>query len=44
MTTQLKLKIWDTAGQEKYRNITTAYYRDAMGFKVGTHEGTSPCD
>ena len=29
---RVKLKIWDTAGQEKYRNITTAYYRDAMGF------------
>jgi len=24
--------IQDTAGQERYRTITTAYYRGAMGF------------
>ena len=28
---RVKLKIWDTSGQEKYRTITTAYYRDAVG-------------
>ncbi|CAJ2660828.1 unnamed protein product [Trifolium pratense] len=28
---QIKLQIWDTAGQEKFRTITTAYYRGAMG-------------
>eukprot|EP01102_Stenamoeba_stenopodia_P010862 TRINITY_DN330_c0_g6_i1.p1 TRINITY_DN330_c0_g6~~TRINITY_DN330_c0_g6_i1.p1 ORF type:complete len:223 (+),score=19.23 TRINITY_DN330_c0_g6_i1:533-1201(+) len=27
----LKLQIWDTAGQEKFRTITSAYYRNAMG-------------
>ncbi|EPY84404.1 hypothetical protein CB1_000477014 [Camelus ferus] len=27
-----KLRIDDTAGQERYRTITTAYYRGAMGF------------
>ena len=29
---RVKLKIWDTAGQEKYRTVTTAYYRHAVGF------------
>jgi len=27
----IKLQIWDTAGQEKYRTITTAYFRGAHG-------------
>ncbi|EGC28686.1 Rab GTPase [Dictyostelium purpureum] len=26
---QIKLQIWDTAGQEKFRSITRAYYRGA---------------
>ena len=25
----VKLQVWDTAGQEKYRSITPIYYRDA---------------
>jgi len=25
----IKLQIWDTAGQEKYRSVTPIYYRDA---------------
>uniref|UniRef100_A0A8C6FYG4 small monomeric GTPase n=1 Tax=Moschus moschiferus TaxID=68415 RepID=A0A8C6FYG4_MOSMO len=29
---RIKLQIRDTAGQERYRTITTAYYRGAMGF------------
>nr|GFB53199.1 Ras-related protein RABE1c [Tanacetum cinerariifolium] len=28
---RIKLQIWDTAGQECFRTITTAYYRGAMG-------------
>eukprot|EP01129_Flabellula_baltica_P004427 TRINITY_DN1535_c0_g2_i1.p1 TRINITY_DN1535_c0_g2~~TRINITY_DN1535_c0_g2_i1.p1 ORF type:complete len:203 (+),score=52.02 TRINITY_DN1535_c0_g2_i1:57-665(+) len=28
---QLKLQIWDTAGQEKFRSITRTYYRGAAG-------------
>ncbi|RWW82289.1 hypothetical protein BHE74_00009255, partial [Ensete ventricosum] len=28
---RIKLQIWDTAGQELFRTITTAYYRGAMG-------------
>jgi len=28
---QVKLQIWDTAGQEKFRSITRSYYRDAAG-------------
>ena len=26
---EVKLQVWDTAGQEKYRSITPIYYRDA---------------
>ena len=29
--TMVKLQIWDTAGQEKFRTITKAYYRGANG-------------
>ena len=28
---QVKLQIWDTAGQEKFRSITRSYYRGAVG-------------
>ncbi|KAG8976832.1 GTP-binding protein [Tulasnella sp. 425] len=28
---RIKLQIWDTAGAERFRSITTAYYRGAMG-------------
>ncbi len=28
-TGKMKLQIWDTAGQEKYRSVTPIYYRDA---------------
>lgn len=27
----IKLQIWDTAGQESFRSITRSYYRDAAG-------------
>ena len=27
----IKLQIWDTAGQEKFKTITQTYYRGAMG-------------
>jgi Ras-related protein Rab-1A len=27
----VKLQIWDTAGQEKFRSITKTYYRGAHG-------------
>ena len=29
--TSLKLNIWDTVGQEKFRSITRQYYRDCQG-------------
>lgn len=28
---QLKVQIWDTAGMERYRSITSAYYKGAKG-------------
>jgi Ras-related protein Rab-1A len=27
----IKLKIWDTAGQEKYKSLTSNYYKNAQG-------------
>jgi len=27
----IKLQMWDTAGQEKFKTITSAYYRGAQG-------------
>ena len=39
--TQVKLQIWDTAGQEQYRSLGRAYYRCAVGvllvFAVDNH-------
>ena len=29
--TSIKLKIWDTVGQERFRNITNQYYKGADG-------------
>ena len=32
--TPLKLQIWDTAGQEKYRTLSRSYYRNAIGVLI----------
>ena len=31
---KIKLQIWDSAGQEKFRNINTSYYKGANGILV----------
>jgi len=31
---ELKLTLWDTAGQEKYRALATSFYKNAMGIMV----------
>lgn len=28
---KIRLQIWDTAGQQKFKTITQTYYRGAMG-------------
>ena len=32
---RIPVKIWDTAGQEKFRNITYQFYRQADGIILG---------
>ncbi|CAG9314023.1 rab1_3 [Blepharisma stoltei] len=32
--TSVKLQIWDTGGNERFRNSRTSYYRDADGFMI----------
>lgn len=29
---RIHLQLWDTSGQERFRSLTTAFYRDAIGF------------
>lgn len=31
MKKKIKLQIWDTCGQERFRNMDDSYYRDANG-------------
>lgn len=31
---QVKLQIWDSAGQERFRNITSSYYRNCHGIII----------
>lgn len=28
---EIKLQLWDTAGQEKFRSVTKSYYKGAIG-------------
>lgn len=31
---RLKMQIWDTAGQDKFKTITRSYYRNSQGVLV----------
>jgi small GTP-binding protein len=31
---EIKLQIWDTAGQEKFRSVARSYYRGAIGVVI----------
>lgn len=33
----VKVQIWDTAGQEKFRTLTSTFYRGAKGIILGEH-------
>ena len=37
----IKLQIWDTAGQESFRSITRSYYRGAAGALLVRFRGSS---
>jgi hypothetical protein len=39
----IKLQIWDTAGQESFRSITRSYYRGAAGALLVRRSGFAPC-
>lgn len=43
----VKLQIWDTAGSEKYKSVTTAHYRKAQGailmFDMTDHRSLDSC-
>jgi len=34
-STRVKLTIWDTGGQERFRTLTSSYYRGAQGVVLG---------
>jgi len=31
---EVKIQIWDTAGQEKFRSVTKIYYKGAIGVLI----------
>jgi len=31
---EIKLQLWDTAGQEKFRSVTKSYYKGAVGVLI----------
>lgn len=34
---RVKLTVWDTAGQEKFRTLTSTFYRGAKGIILGVY-------
>lgn len=44
----IKMQIWDTAGQEKYRTITTSYFRNIAGvvlvYDITNHKSFKNCE
>ena len=46
-TTKIKLQIWDTTGEEKYKSITSYHYRKALGallvYDVTRHSSFENC-
>ena len=45
---QIKLTIWDTAGQEKYRSVAKSYFRNGCGalvvFSINSAESFDHCE
>ena len=34
---QVKLTVWDTAGQDRFKTLTASYYRGAQGIILGSY-------
>ena len=45
---EVKLQLWDTAGEEKFRSLASMYYKDAeailLGFSLTNHQSFDNLD